>query len=38
MEGSSAMDKTIDNVTREDLAELAEAADDLLGTARMMFC
>jgi hypothetical protein len=31
------MDKTIDDVTREELAELAEAADDLLGAARMMF-
>ena len=31
------MDKTIDDVTREELAELAEAAHDLLGAARMMF-
>jgi len=32
-EGLSA----IDDVTREELAELAEAAHDLLGAARMMF-
>jgi len=31
------MDKNIDDVTREELADLAEAAHDLLGAARMMF-
>jgi hypothetical protein len=31
------MDKTISDLTREELAELSEAANDLLGAARMMF-
>ena len=37
MGGWNAMDKTIDDVTRDELAELAEAAHDLLGAARILF-
>jgi hypothetical protein len=31
------MNKSIEDVSREELAELAGAANDLLGAARMMF-